>query len=62
MNFIAQFELLTKNDIFCLTRTISGETFHDAIEKAKDIAFSEFNDNIISLKIFNDKYMTHINF
>lgn len=62
MDFTVEFELLTKDDMFCLKKTICEETFHDALDKAKQIAFSEFSDNIIALKVFNDKHMMSINF
>ncbi len=61
-NFKVDFCLLTKNDFFYLTRVLKETTLVEALNKAKQIAFSEYNDNIIALKVYNDKQTISVKF
>lgn len=61
-DFKADFLLLTKDDCFSLTHTLKNNNLTDALDEAKRIAFTEYRDNVIALKVYNDKQIVSMEF
>ena len=61
-DFKADFLLLTKDDCFSLTHTLKNNNLTGALDEAKRIAFTEYRDNVIALKVYNDKQIVSMEF